>query len=152
MSEIPLEINITSGLVTIGILLVLNAVLAMAEVALISARKARLQNEINKGDARASIALELVEKPNQFLSVIQIGITSIDLLTGALTGATIGVWINFQLDKIPVLQPYSEVIALFIGILPITYLSLGFGLFSPSSRRFLPIKRNLSLSSLKSIP
>jgi len=131
MSEIPIEINITSGLVTIGILLVLNAILAMAEVALISARKARLQNEINKGDTRASIALKLVENPNQFLSVIQIGITTIDLLTGALTGATLGIWINSQLDKIPILQPYSEIISLVVGVLPITYLSLVLGELVP---------------------
>ena len=131
MSEIPLEIDITSGLITIGVLLVFNAILAMAEVALISARKARLQSEINKGDGRASIALKLVEDPNQFLSVIQIGITSIDLMTGAITGATIGVWLNVQLDRIPLLQPYSEVISILVGVLPITYLSLVLGELVP---------------------
>ena len=88
MEEIPLKINLTPGLITIAILLLLNGVLAMAETALLSTRKARLQNELNKGDARAGIALKLTENPNQFLSVIQIGITSIDLLIGALTGAT----------------------------------------------------------------
>ena len=131
MSEIPLEIDITSGLITIGVLLIFNAILAMAEVALISARKARLQGEINKGDARAGIALKLVEDPNQFLSVIQIGITSIDLMTGAITGATIGVWLNAQLDNIPFLQPYSEVVSILIGVLPITYLSLVLGELVP---------------------
>lgn len=131
MSEIPLEINITSGLITIGILLVFNAILAMAEVALISARKARLQNEINKGDKRAIIALQLVENPNQFLSVIQIGITSIDLMTGAIAGATIGAWVDFQLEKIPALQQYSQIIGLLVGILPITYLSLVLGELVP---------------------
>lgn len=131
MSEIPLEIDIVSGLITIGVLLIFNAILALAEVALISARKARLQGEINRGDARASIALKLVENPNQFLSVIQIGITSIDLMTGAITGATIGVWINFQLDKIPALQAYSQIIGILVGILPITYLSLVLGELVP---------------------
>jgi len=103
----------------------------MAEVAFISARKARLQNELNKGDKRASIALQLVEDPNQFLSVIQIGITSIDLLTGALTGATLGLWINAQVDKIPVLEPYSQIIGILVGVLPITYLSLVLGELVP---------------------
>jgi len=131
MSEIPLQINLTSGLIAIAILLVLNSVLAMAETALLSARKARLQNESNKGDARAAIALKLTENPNQFLSVIQIGITSIDLLIGALTGATLGVWIDVQLDKLPILEPYSEVIGLLVGILPITYLSLVLGELVP---------------------
>ena len=131
MSEIPLEINITSGLITIGILLVLNAVLAMAEIAFISSRKARLQSELNKGDQRAAVALQLVENPNQFLSVIQIGITSIDLLTGAITGATIGVWVNSQLERIPVLDAYSEVLGILLGVLPITYLSLVLGELVP---------------------
>jgi len=131
MSEIPIEINVTSGLITIGILLVFNAILAMAEIAFISARKARLQNEINKGNKRASIALKLVEDPNQFLSVIQIGITTIDLLTGVLTGATIGLWLNTQLDMVPALQPYSEIISILVGVLPITYLSLVLGELVP---------------------
>lgn len=131
MSEIPLEINITSGLITIGVLLILNAILSMSEIAFISARKARLQNEANKGDARANVVLQLLENPNQFLSVIQIGITSIDLLTGAITGATIGAWLNIQLDKIPALQPYSVVISILIGVLPITYLSLVLGELVP---------------------
>jgi len=131
MSEIPIEINFSSGLIAIGILLLLNGVLAMAETALLSVRKAKLQNESNKGDARATSVLKLIEKPNQFLSVIQIGITSIDLLIGALTGATLGVWINAQLDKFPLLAPYSGVVGLLIGVLPVTYLSLVLGELVP---------------------
>src|SRR5262245_11146064 len=131
MSEIPIEINFTSGLITIAILLVSNGILAMAETALLSARKARLQNENNKGDTRAGIVLKLTENPNQFLSVIQIGITSIDLLIGALTGATLGVWIEAQVERYPVLAPYSEVIGLLIGVLPVTYLSLVLGELVP---------------------
>ena len=128
MSEIPIEeINITPGLITIGILLVINAVLIMAETALLSSRKARLQNEANKGNQRAAKALKLTENPNQFLSVTQIGITTIDMLLGALTGATIGVWIDAQLGKYPALEPYSGMIGLLVGVLPITYLSLVVG-------------------------
>jgi len=131
MSEIPIEINFTSGLITIGILLLLNGVLAMAETALLSVRKARLQTESNKGDKRASAVLKLTENPNQFLSVIQIGITSIDLFIGALSGATLGVWINVQLEKFPAMEPYSGVIGLLVGVLPITYLSLVLGELVP---------------------
>ena len=131
MSEIPIEINLTPGLITIGILLILNGVLAMAETALLSARKARLQNAINNGNKRAEIALRLMENPNQFLSVIQIGITSIDLLIGALTGATLGVWIDSELNQYPTLEPYSAIIGLLVGILPVTYLSLVLGELVP---------------------
>ena len=126
-SEIPLQINLTPGLITIGILLVINAVLIMAETALLSTRKARLQNEANKGNHRARIALKLTENPNQFLSVTQIGITTIDMLLGALTGATIGAWIDAQLNRYPALEPYSAIIGLLVGVLPITYLSLVVG-------------------------
>ncbi len=126
-SEIPIHVNLTPGLITIGILLVINAILIMAETALLSTRKARLQNEANKGNHRASIALRLTENPNQFLAVTQIGITTIDMLLGALTGATIGVWIHSQLNRYPALEPYSAVIGLLVGVLPVTYLSLVVG-------------------------
>jgi len=115
----------------IAILLLLNGVLAMAETALLSVRKTRLQNQRNKGDARAGIVLKLTENPNQFLSVIQIGITSIDLLIGALTGATLGVWIDLQLERFPSLAEYSEIISILIGVLPVTYLSLVLGELVP---------------------
>lgn|SRR5574341_897277 len=131
MPEIPIEINLTPGLIAIGILLILNGVLAMAETALLSARKARLQNASNQGNKSADIALRLIENPNHFLSVIQIGITSIDLLIGALTGATLGAWINFQLRQYPALEPYSTIIGLLVGILPVTYLSLVLGELVP---------------------
>ncbi len=127
MEEIPLKLNLTPGLITIGVLLIINSVLIMAETALLSSRKARLQNDFNKGDERAGIALKLTENPNQFLSVTQIGITTIDLLLGALTGSTLGVWIDAQLSQYPMLEPYSTVIGLLVGVLPITYLSLVLG-------------------------
>ena len=92
MSEIPIETNFSDSLIAIAILLLLNGVLGMAETALLSVRKTRLQNQYNKGDVRAGLVLRLTENPNQFLSVIQIGITSIDLLISALTAATLGVW------------------------------------------------------------
>ena len=127
MSEIPIDVNLTPGLITIGILLFINAILIMAETALLSSRKARLQNEANKGNQRAGKALKLTENPNQFLSVTQIGITTIDMLLGALTGATIGVWVDAQLGRFPALEPYSAMFGLLIGVVPITYLSLVIG-------------------------
>src|SRR5512139_1503005 len=99
MSEFGFTIDLRTGLLAILALLLLNGVLAMAEAALLSVRKARLQNQSNQGNARAATVLKLAENPNQFLSVIQIGITSIDLLMGALTGATLGVWIDAQLGR-----------------------------------------------------
>ncbi|MBI5933514.1 MAG: HlyC/CorC family transporter [Chloroflexi bacterium] len=131
MEEIPIEIDLNAGLIAIAVLLLLNGILAMAETALLSVRKARLHHQSNEGDARAGAVLKLTENPNQFLSVIQIGITSIDLLIGALTGATLGVWIDGQLEHYPALAPYSSMISLLVGILPVTYLSLVLGELVP---------------------
>ncbi|MDD2923433.1 MAG: hemolysin family protein [Anaerolineales bacterium] len=131
MSEIPIETNFSGGLIAIAVLLLLNGALAMAETALLSVRKTRLQNQYNKGDSRAGVVLKLTENPNQFLSVIQIGITSIDLLIGALTGATLGIWIHEKVSGYPFLQPYSEAIGLIVGVLPVTYLSLVLGELVP---------------------
>jgi putative hemolysin len=131
MPEPNFVINLNTGLIAIVVLLLLNGFLAMAETALLSVRKARLHHQNNEGNARAGVVLKLIENPNQFLSVIQIGITTIDLLIGALTGATLGVWINHQLDNYPSLAPYSEVISILVGILPITYLSLVLGELVP---------------------
>jgi putative hemolysin len=131
MSEIPIETNLTPGLITIAILLLLNGILAMAETALLSSRKARLQNESNKGNEKATLALQLTDNPNQFLSVIQIGITTIDLLIGALTGATLGIALDNWLEQYEALKPYSGVIGLLLGVLPITYLSLVLGELVP---------------------
>ncbi|HLO15925.1 MAG TPA: hemolysin family protein [Anaerolineales bacterium] len=127
MEEIPIKLNLVPGLITIGVLLIINSILIMAETALLSSRKARLQNDLNQGDERAGIALKLTENPNQFLSVTQIGITTIDLLLGALTGSTLGVWIDAQLSRYPALEPYSSIIGLLLGVVPITYLSLVLG-------------------------
>src|SRR5512138_1241997 len=101
MSEFHFTIDLRTGLLAIILLLLINSVLAMAEAALLSVRKARLQNQSNQGNVRAERVLKLADNPNQFLSVIQIGITTIDMLMGALTGATLGVWIDGQLNNFP---------------------------------------------------
>ncbi|HEY6071993.1 MAG TPA: CNNM domain-containing protein [Anaerolineales bacterium] len=131
MSEFGFIIDLRTGLIAILLLLLLNGLLAMAEAALLSVRKARLQHQSNQGNARAATVLKLTENPNQFLSVIQIGITTIDLLIGALTGATLGLWIAQELARWPALKPYSPVISLVVGVVPITYLSLVLGELVP---------------------
>ena len=115
----------------IAVLIAMNNILAMTEAALLAVRKARLQQRVNEGDTKAGFVLKLVEHPNQFLSVIQIGITLIDVLTGAITGATIAVMLARQVEKIPALAPYSESIGLALGVLIITYFSIILGELVP---------------------
>ena len=90
-------------LLFIAFLIAMNNLLAMTEAALLAVRKARLQQRVNEGDKKAAIVLKLVGNPNQFLSVIQIGITLIDVLTGAVTGATLAVMLSRFFENIPAL-------------------------------------------------
>ncbi len=115
----------------IAFLIAMNNVLAMTEAALLAVRKARLQQRVNEGDKKAGFVLKLVENPNQFLSVIQIGITLIDVLTGAVTGATIAIMLARLFEKIPALAPYSESLGLAMGVIIITYFSIILGELVP---------------------
>ena len=112
------------------LLLVANGIFAMSEMAIVSARRARLQH-LAEIDAGARAALELADAPDRFLSTIQIGITLIGILAGAFGGATISGQISAQLNRIPALTPYSEAISLVIVVVVITYLSLVVGELVP---------------------
>jgi putative hemolysin len=125
MSETIIEILIILALI------LLNGILAMSEAALIAARRARLQNKTEEGDQAARTALKLTENPNLFLSVIQIGITLINVLTGAVSGLTLGSLLAAQIQKIPQLAPYSQTLGLAVVVLSITYFSLILGELAP---------------------
>src|SRR5215813_7787637 len=112
------------------LLLVANGIFAMSEMAIVSARRARLQH-LAEIDAGARAALELADAPDRFLSTIQIGITLIGILAGAFGGATISRQISAQLNRIPALAQYSEAISLVIVVVAITYLSLVVGELVP---------------------
>lgn len=121
----------STELLFIAFLIAMNNLLAMTEAALLAIRKARLQQRVNEGDKNAAIVLKLVENPNQFLSVIQIGITLIDVLTGAVTGATVAIMLARLFENIPVLAPYHESLGLALGVLIITYFSIILGELVP---------------------
>lgn len=118
-------------LLIIAILIALNNLLAMTEAALFAVRKARLQQRINEGDRQAESALKLTENPNQFLSVIQIGITLINVFTGAVTGATLAEFLAVRLREVPALAPYADTIGLVAVVLVITYFSIVLGELVP---------------------
>ena len=125
MSIILLEI------VFILLLVLANGLFSMSEMAVVSARKARLQQIANQGNARARIALDLANSPGRFLSTVQIGITSIGILAGAVGGATIAEQLGVLLSDFPMISPYSEAIGVGIVVLSITYLSLVLGELVP---------------------
>src|SRR3712207_3455969 len=111
--------TITFEVLFILLLLVANGVFAMSELAVVSSRKARLQQLANEGDARARAALELANSPDRFLSTIQIGITLIGILAGAFGGATIAEQLGAQIARVPALAPYGEAIGLAVVVLAI---------------------------------
>ena len=118
-------------LVLILLLILINGVFAMYELAMVSSRRVRLQQRAEDGDKAAKAALELIKHPNRLLSTVQVGITLVGIFSGALGGATLAEHLAPQIKKIPLLAPYSEGLALVLVVLTITYLSLVVGELIP---------------------
>jgi magnesium and cobalt exporter, CNNM family len=118
-------------LVIILLLIILNGLFAMSETAFVSARKVRLQQWANEGDAKAATALEMANAPNRLLSTVQLGITLIGIVAGAFGGATIAQALAVYLPPIPWLHVSSDALALTIVVIGITYLSLVIGELVP---------------------
>lgn len=121
---------------TIDFLLILlivfvNGIFVMSELAIVSARKVRLQQLASQGNRKARIALELANAPNQFLAIVQIGITLLAILSGAFGESTIGRRLLPLLNSVPWLAPYSEALSSVVAVLIITYLTLIIGELVP---------------------
>jgi putative hemolysin len=125
MSFIWVEISI------IMLLIFFNGFFAMSEMAVVSARKARLQQLADEGNSKARIALELANAPGSVISTIQIGITLIGILAGTYSGATVATRLSFYLEKISLLAPYRETISLGFVVIVVTYFSLIIGELVP---------------------
>ncbi len=120
-----------SEILIIVFLILMNGLFSMSEMAIVSARKHRLEQKAEEGNKGAAKALELAKNPNRFFSTVQVGITLIGILSGAFGGATIAEKIGLEIGKIPWLAPYSEGIGVGVVVLIITYLSLVFGELVP---------------------
>ncbi|WP_424136471.1 hemolysin family protein [Roseomonas chloroacetimidivorans] len=123
-----------SALLEIGIiilLVLLNGVFSMSELAIVSARRARLAALERAGSAGATAALELAEDPQRFLPTVQVGITLIGVLAGTFGGARLSATLGPVLDSIPGVAPYGNEAALFVVVVLITYLSLILGELVP---------------------
>ncbi len=139
---------------TIEILLILFLILAnglfvMSELAIVSSRKARLQQLANQGDAKARVALELASSPNQFLGTVQIGITLLTIMSGAVGEETIARRLSPVLSLIPFPDNYKVQLGQGIAILIITYLTLILGELVPKR---LALNNPESIASVLSIP
>lgn len=123
--DIALEIGI------LLILLVANGAFAMAEIAVVSARKVRLRQRAEAGDRRSRKALDLAESPNRFLSTVQIGITLVGIFAGAFGGARLSQRLAAILKNVDFLSTHADAIAFGVVVAGITYLSLVIGELVP---------------------
>ncbi|MCC6289476.1 MAG: HlyC/CorC family transporter [Chitinophagaceae bacterium] len=117
-------------LIILGLIL-LNGIFSMAEIALVSSRKARLESQANKGDKSAKEALELAERPDTFLSTVQIGITLIGILTGIYSGEALKTELIDFLNRYDFIRQYSGITATTIIVIVITYFTLVLGELVP---------------------
>ncbi len=119
------------GIVIIICLLLLSGLFSMVEIALVSARKARLEVEIKKGKKSAKTALELANNPDRFISTSQLGITLISILTGLLSGELFVKDLSIVLSRISWLEPSAFIISKTLIVIVVTYFSLVIGELVP---------------------
>ena len=141
------------------ILIVVNGAFVLSETALVSARKPRLQQQAQHGDLNASAALALANEPARFLPTVQIGITLIGILAGALGGATLAHRLAGLLSRWPAIAPHSATLSFILAVAGVSYLSLVIGelvpkrlaLFSPE-RIASAVARPVRLLSVAASP
>ncbi|HEY4784940.1 MAG TPA: hemolysin family protein [Bacteroidales bacterium] len=121
---------LTEILIIIG-LIFFNGLFAMAEIAMVSFRRTKLEHEAANGDKKASRALEMANKPGKFLSTVQIGMTLINIFTGVYSGASIASKVSVWLNQFQTLAPYSGTISITIVVITITFFTLIIGELVP---------------------
>jgi len=123
--------SLLTELLLLAGLIVLNGVFAMAELSIVAARRERLQPMIDDGNGGAVVAMQMSQEPTPLLSTVQIGITLIGILAGALGGASIASQLAPLLEPLPVIGEYSEGLSLAIVVGAITFFSVVIGELVP---------------------
>ncbi len=136
-------------IVILLMLFVVNGLFSMSEIAVVSARRARLQHLANEGNHRAATALALAREPSNFLSTIQVGITFVGIFSGAFGEATLSRELAQTLAAVPSLAPYSDALALTIVVVAIAYFSLIIGELVPKR---LALQNPEMIASLTAAP
>lgn len=124
-----LAVALNAGIILL--LILANGMLAMAEIAVVSARRVRLEQRAQAGDQGAAAALDLHKAPGRFLSIVQVGITLVGVLAGAFGGATLAEPIAANLAWLPLEEHVRQGAALGLVVVTVTYLSLILGELVP---------------------
>jgi putative hemolysin len=148
-------IGTTLKIIIIIILIIITGYLSMAELAVVSIRKAKMQKYLEDGDERAQIVMDLLEDPNEFLSTVQIGISLIGVLSGAFGGVTLAEPLARYISFIP----YAEPVSVAIVVIVTTYLTLVVGEIVPKvialndpERISLKVAKSMVILSKISLP
>lgn len=149
MTDPSQSLSIKTEIIIILVLVIINGILAMTEMAMVSSRKSRLQNRADNGDTGAQKALDALKNPNRFLSSIQIGITLVGILAGVFGGATVAENLGEWLSGFPTLGHYGPAIGIATVVVGITYLSLVLGELVPKR---LALNNPERISSLMAAP
>jgi putative hemolysin len=131
------------------VLIFINGLFVMSEIALVSVRKAKLETQAEKGDIKARKALELSNNPELFLSAAQIGITLIAILTGVYSGERFSKDLQPSIEKIEFLRPYASTVSTTIIVIIVTFLSIIFGELIPKRIGLLKAEK---ISKLVAMP
>jgi len=125
------DLTLFVEILIVVVLTIVNGLLSMSELAVVSARPARLRNMAEQGNHGAAVAIKLAEDPGKFLSSVQIGITLVGILSGAFSGATLGLRLTNWLDSIGVASNIADVLGVGVVVVLITYVSLILGELVP---------------------
>ena len=121
---------LTDVILLLGLIL-LNGVFAMSEIAIVSSRRTRLVQMADAGGTGARHALKLASEPTRFFSSVQVGITSIGILNGAIGEASIASRLSTSIEHVSVLAPYADTLSLAVMVVLLTYVSLILGELVP---------------------
>jgi putative hemolysin len=122
---------VLTDILIIAFLILMNGVFAMSELALVSAKRMRLERRAEEGSRGARTALSLADDPSHFLSTVQVGITLIGIFNGAFGEASLVSHLAPRLETVPVIAPYAREAALGAVVISITILSIIFGELVP---------------------
>lgn len=113
----------------------------MSEIALVSARKSRLEHLAEEGNHKATKALQLISKPEVFFSTVQVGITLISIITGLYSGENFSKDLQPLLEKIPVIKPYAASLSTTLVVIVVTFLSILVGELVPKKLALLQAEK-----------